>query len=204
MSLLFKNIVVSFFIIYSVTVYGVESLDKGETHLYVETLDDKKNIDSITYLWNIDGNLKEESISNFMFFSNYIGDKHGALVLPDVYFLNRKNAMSDYGVNTSHKDIINILVDSSCTFPKKKGNSMIIHEDIKKRKCFYFDVSNTPELFTLLIDIRKIILKSSNALNLEIKRNIETITDDFLKKTEAGSGIKNSIRGLIDWLFNSK
>lgn len=206
MNKIFKYVVLIFVLIFSVNTYSIDSLEKEETNLYLESIKGKKNLDSITYLYNIDGVLRQDAIDFFMDFSESIGMKNGAVLIPDVYFLNEKkpkNAFLNYNVDTSYKDIIEIITNSKCDFVNKKGNSKIIYEDLKKKECFYLDVKTTPSLFGLLVDIRKIIIGNSTASEVELKRNIGDTVDVFFDKTETENGVENIIRRLVGKLFKS-
>lgn len=175
----------------------LNNLDDEESRLYLEDLDQKKNIKSITYLVDSDI-IDKEKIKLFKYFSEIIGEKHGAIYL-STDDKNYKELRKIY-TNANAFVALDFMSDSSCKF-FKKDNGYLVFESILDKKCFYFDIIKGFDLSIALSEIKK-NLENSNAMrDSEVLQNVVESLDS-IDSDKRFSGIKNELNKLTKYLLS--
>lgn len=179
------------------------SMDEELTYLYVDKVDMIKNVDTMTYLYNVDTKMKNNMMDYFYYFSESIGKKNGATVIPNISLLNKlQKEQNDGSFKFNFDDIFSIIENSNCNFPSDDA-IYAIYEDMKSKECIYLHIDPSSNIIPTLSDITNLIKGKSSMSKIQFKRDFENTINGLFGYKNGLHGIKNQLRKLIDTLFEN-
>lgn len=165
--------------------FGQDASNDSSLFIIEDSLDQLAKVDSVTYLRLIDRKhtdkkANKHTIRVFKEFSEIIGISHGGVILSEA---------------DPFEKTLTIIGHSHCEFQKITKDS-IIYEDLKKKKCFYFNVNGVSDLNIVLARIVNSI-KSNKDMHLnELGSILEDIVNEY-SPVNAQEQIKQLIAYLL-------
>ena len=154
--------------------------------LYIKTEKDIDNLDTVTYYISKEA-IDRRMIDSFFVFSDKIGKKNGAIILP----LSEENDKYLKNKTKKQPDIFSLTSKSKCNFSYFK-ESHIIFEDRLQSRCFYFKTGE--DNGWLLETLNTIYQNTNNAQS--------TLNTTTLEKKEMENFLSHGIKWKSDNLID--
>lgn len=185
----------------------------GSSYLYVTKAEEIDSLESITYLFGIEGADAEYAMDFFTRYSKTLGESHGGTIIPSFSYLasiqktEREYKKSGFGVSLEDVlefedlEILAIRNKSSCDFIRgaRENRSYIIHENLKTKKCMYLNIGYNFDFIELLSIVNKVRSDAVSMKEAELMSNMEN--DLTLIIPEVGGkelvGLKNELRQFL-------